>query len=99
MLKTLLLVLIPSIVFSQVQEPVVNAVRITTPPIIDGKLNDSCWQDCNPVTDFYMVEPNPGAPVTQPTIVYVCYNDENIYFGIHMSEDKPDAIQATVTQR
>ncbi|MCK4395585.1 carbohydrate binding family 9 domain-containing protein [candidate division WOR-3 bacterium] len=99
MLKLLWLVLIPSIVLAHVQEPIVRAVRVIKPPFIDGELNDSCWQECKPVTDFYMIEPNPGAPVTQQTVVYVCYDDEKIYFGIHMSEDKPDAIQSTVTQR
>lgn len=99
MFKLIWFIIFPSVALAQVQEPVVRAVRVTKSPVIDGKLNDSCWEDCKSVTDFYMVEPNPGAPVTQPTVVYVCYDDEKIYFGIHMSEDKPDAIQATVNQR
>ncbi len=99
MFKLIWFIIIPSIALAQLQSPVVRAVRVTAPPTIDGKLDDACWQHCNSVTDFYMVDPNPGAPVTQPTVVYLCYDDEKIYFGIHMSEDKPDAIQATVTQR
>lgn len=96
--KSLLVLLIP---FSLVYAPefVISAVQVTTPPVIDGKLADSCWQLCTPATDFYMVDPNPGAPVTQPTYVHVCYDDEKIYFGIHMAEAKPDAIQTTVSQR
>ncbi len=86
-----------SLTFAQV--PVVSAVRVSTPPSIDGKLDDSCWQFCIPATDFYMVNPNPGSPVTQSTYVHVCYDDEKIYFGIHMAEAKPDAIQTTVNQR
>lgn len=85
--------------FAFASEPIVRAVRTSTPPVIDGKLADSCWQHCTAATDFYMVEPNPGAPVTQPTQVYVCYDDEKIYFGIHMSEAKPDEIQAAINQR
>jgi hypothetical protein len=46
-----------------------------------------------------MVEPNPGAPVTQPTRVYVCYDDEAIYFGVHMSEAATDEMQTAVNQR
>lgn len=93
------LIIIPQIVLANVQEPVAHAIRITTPPIIDGKLDDNCWQSCIPATDFYMVEPNPGAPVTQPTYVYICYDDEKIYFGIRLLEARPDAIQTTVNQR
>ena len=46
-----------------------------------------------------MVDPNPGAPVTQQTYVYVCYDDERIYFGIYMIEDELESIQATVNER
>ncbi len=79
--------------------PTVRAVRVNAPPVIDGLLNDLCWQNCTPATDFYMVEPNPGASVTQPTYVSVCYDDEKIYFGIHMSEAQPDAMQRAINQR
>ena len=84
---------------AQSQEPVVRAVRVSTPPIIDGQLADSCWQQCDTATNFYMLEPNPGAPVTQPTYVYICYDNEKIYFGIHMVEANPDAIQAVTNRR
>lgn len=90
---------IPSDTLAQIQKPVICAVRLTTAPRIDGKLDDQCWKLCTPATDFYMVEPNPGAPVTQPTMVYVCYDDEKIYFGVHMSEANPDEIQAAANQR
>ncbi|KPK73341.1 hypothetical protein AMJ87_02130 [candidate division WOR_3 bacterium SM23_60] len=84
---------------AQVQMPTVTAVRTAEPPVIDGLLHDSCWQCCSTATGFVMVEPNPGAEVTQQTYVRVCYDDEKIYFGIHMSEDRPDALQATTNQR
>ncbi len=84
---------------AQIQEPVIRAVRVASAPIIDGLLTDSCWQQCDTATNFYMLEPNPGAAVTQPTYVHVCYDDEKIYFGVHMSEAKPEAIQAVTTRR
>ena len=97
--KLILGVIISFILFAQIQEPVVQGVRVNTAPIIDGQLNDSCWQLCTPATDFHMVEPNPSAPVTQPTYVYVCYDNEKIYFGIHMVESEPNKIQSAVNQR
>ena len=99
MFNPIWLALVPLISVAQVQEPVVRAVRTATPPKIDGRIDDSCWRSCTPATDFYMVEPNPGAPVTQSTFVYVCYDDEKIYFGVDMSEDRPDKIQAAANQR
>jgi len=91
--------ILPQFTLAHVQEPVVRAERATAPPTIDGRLDDACWQACIPAKDFHMVEPNPGAPVTQPTRVYVCYDEENIYFGVYMSEDKPDKMQAACNQR
>lgn len=84
---------------AQVREPAVSAVRTEVPPVIDGSLSDSCWQRCPVATDFIMIAPHPGAPVSQQTRVCVCYDDDKIYFGIHMSEDRPDAMQATANQR
>lgn len=87
------------ILFSQGPEPLVRSFRVDKPPIIDGEIIDSCWRLCTPATDFYMVEPNPEKPVTQKTFVYVCYDDNKIYFGAYMLESEPDKIQATITQR
>lgn len=91
--------LLPQNVLAQVQQPAMRAVRVSTPPIINGQLTDTCWQYCDTATNFYMIDPNPEAPVTQPTFVYVCYDDEKIYFGIHMSEAKPDKIQSVTNRR
>ncbi len=91
--------LVPSRAPAEFEGRVVRAVRAVAPPVIDGVLDDRCWQLASPATDFYMVEPNPGAPVTQPTMVFICYDDEKIYFGIHMAEDKPDKLQAAANQR
>jgi len=66
---------------------------------LDGILNDSCWQNPAMVTDFIMVEPNPEAPVTQPTKVHVCFDDQNLYLAAYLYEDKPDQIQAAYNQR
>lgn len=99
LLLIFLIIFIPRIITGQMQKPIINAVRTDLPPIIDGIIDDQCWQLCNPVTDFYMVEPNPGAPVTQSTFVYICYDDEKIYFGIHMNESKLNKMQTAANQR
>lgn len=94
-----LLLLLPFLATAQVQEPVVTAVKVETPPLVDGRLDEPCWRQCKPAKDFAMVEPEPGAPVTQQTYAYVVYDDEKIYFGFHLAESKPDAMAATVNQR
>jgi hypothetical protein len=87
----------PSFVLSQT--PALRAVRIEKAPVLDGSLSDSCWQSADMATGFIMVEPNPGAPVTQPTKVYVCYDEQNLYLAAYLYEDQPDQIQAAYNQR
>ncbi len=91
--------LLPAVAVAQLQEPVVKAVKVEKPPVVDGKLDDSCWQECEPAGGFTMKEPDPGDPATQATYVYVAYDEERIYFGFRLDEAKPRAIAATVNQR
>lgn len=99
MLCLVSIILLSQLVSTQVQEPLIRAEKADEPPVVDGRLDDPCWELCTPTQDFYLVEPKPGGPVTQPTRVYVCYDNESVYFGIHMSEDEPDRMQAVCNQR
>ncbi len=93
----LLLLVMASV--SLAQAPSLRSVRIEQAPVLDGSLSDPCWQNAAMVTDFMMVEPNPDAPVTQPTKAYVCYDEQNLYLAAYMYEDKPDQMQAACNQR
>jgi len=93
----LLLFVVASV--SLAQAPSLRAVRVEQAPVLDGKLDDPCWQSAAMVTGFVMVEPNPGAPVTQPTKAYVCYDEQNLYMAAYLYEDQPDQIQAAYNQR
>ena len=48
---------------------------------IDGDFNEADWQNAKPLNQFSQVEPDPGAPITQPTEVRILYDEKNIYFG------------------
>ena len=96
-LLLLLLLFVASFVLAQT--PSLRAVRIEQAPVLDGSLSDPCWQSAAMVTGFVMVEPNPDAPVTQPTKAYVCYDEQNLYLAAYMYEDQPGQIQAACNQR
>lgn len=69
--------------------PRLTAVRVTTPPVIDGDLSDPAWQAAPEFTDFTQHDPVDGAPATLRTSFRVLYDDEAIYFGAQMDDSHP----------
>jgi len=75
------------------------AVRTETPPRIDGKLDDSVWQQAQPSEDFIQTKPNRGEPMNQRTVIRVLYDDENIYFGFQCYDSEPEKVLGTEMRR
>ena len=44
--------------------PRVRPVRVDTPPVIDGRLDDEAWQSAAVLTTFVQQSPLEGAPAT-----------------------------------
>lgn len=63
-------------------QPTIKAIRIDTPPVIDGFVNDEVWNEAFVVDEFVQREPNEGEPVSDKTEFLTCYDENNIYFGI-----------------
>ncbi|MGQ9610106.1 MAG: DUF5916 domain-containing protein [bacterium] len=80
---------------------VIQAIRINQneSPVIDGKLNDSCWQKANKVSDFIQFEPVPGAKPKEPTIACVLYDEERLYIGFECIKQDPKKIIGNQTRR
>jgi Domain of unknown function (DUF5916)/Carbohydrate family 9 binding domain-like len=75
--------------------PTLTAVRVTTPPVLDGDLSDAAWQNAPEFTDFTQHDPNDGQPATMRTSVRIVYDDDAIYFGAKMEDpERPTAILA-----
>ena len=69
-------------------QPVIKAIRIDNPPLIDGYVNDEVWSLAFAVEEFYQREPFEGQPVSKKTIFYTCYDSDNIYFAVKCWDDK-----------
>ncbi|MCL4866991.1 MAG: carbohydrate binding family 9 domain-containing protein, partial [Gemmatimonadales bacterium] len=72
--------------------PVARAVRISAPPVIDGRLDDSAWQGVAPATGFVQHEPFEGRPATERTEVRILYDDEALYVGAWLLDRSPGQI-------
>ncbi len=69
------------------------------PPKIDGVLDDEIWKTAPSVTGFKTFIPDFGKDQSEKTVVYMCYDKENIYFAYKCYDSEPDKIKATMTNR
>ncbi|HEX6589936.1 MAG TPA: DUF5916 domain-containing protein [Longimicrobiales bacterium] len=86
---------------TDVPQPVVRttqAVRVSEPPVLDGRLDDAAWQGAEVLGGFTQREPVEGATPADATEVRFVYDDEALYIGARMYGD-PAEIRADVTRR
>jgi len=76
-----------------------RAVRISTPPKLDGLLDEAVWQTAPMAGQFTELEPTPGRAEKHATEVRVLYDDAAIYVGAVMHDISQDSILRELTQR
>jgi len=74
------------------------AVRTDGTIVIDGILKEGIWQRPG-FTDILQQEPNQGERPSQPSEVWVAYDDEAIYFAAKFYDSSPDSIMARLVRR
>lgn len=79
--------------------PPLTPLRIETPPLIDGILDDPLWQKAPHETGFKTYHPDYGIEMKENTVVYYAYDRENLYFAFRCFDSQPDKIKASMTSR
>jgi len=79
--------------------PSIRPTRISTPPLIDGSLDDSVWQQAARITEFVQQTPTDGAAATEQTEIFVTYDNNNLYFGVRAHYSDIELIRANRTDR
>jgi hypothetical protein len=77
----------------------VRAVRIHTPPRIDAILDEALYQTLEPITNFIQQEPNEGEIATERTLVWLMFDDRNIYVAARCYDSQPSRIVANDMRR
>jgi len=78
---------------------IVKAVRTTTPPTIDGHLNDECWSRAEPVAGFTQVDPDEGQPATEDTQIRVAYDNDALYIAARMLDRDAAQLSRRLSKR
>src|SRR5689334_2733574 len=90
LLVTLLLLALPSMARGAVdgegKGKSTLAVRTSTPPVIDGRLDDSAWADAPVDGRFSQLYPDEGKAPSETTEVRVLYDDRAIYVAVRMND-------------
>jgi len=88
------------ITFAQ-EKKTIEAVRIDTPPKIDGILDDAIWQSLPAYGDFNMYQPgNDGAiEAGYESEVKMAYDNKAVYVAAYLYDPNPDAILSQFSQR
>ncbi|MDD2706612.1 MAG: sugar-binding protein [Verrucomicrobiae bacterium] len=66
--------------------PVLQMVKTGEPPVVDGKLDDSCWKNAAVINRFVCV--NGTSLPTQQTEAFLLYDDRNLYVGMVCHDSK-----------
>jgi hypothetical protein len=87
--------------YEQAYKRVYHTVRLEgTPPVIDGKLEDKCWNTEGIWSqNFIQNIPVERAQPTYPTRIKILYDDRNIYFALCAWDPEPDKINRFVGNR
>ena len=77
----------------------VTAVYVAQAPRIDGHLDDEAWQGIPPITNFFQIWPDDGAPATERSEVRIAYDRDNLYFAFRFYDRNPALIRAKNLER
>jgi hypothetical protein len=81
------------------QQKSVRVVRTTTPPVIDGVLSEPEWGEAASIDDFHQIQPTEYVAPSEPTIVYLMYDENALYIGAKLYDSEPDQITARILRQ
>lgn len=80
--------------------PPIEVPFLTTPPVIDGTLNDAAWNmPPLPLGEWLTYNPSYGEKMAQKTIVRMAYDSDFLYFAFRCLDPEPDKIKTSLARR
>jgi len=77
----------------------VRALRAADPITLDGRLDEPAWKDAAASTGFTQNDPQDGTPATEPTDVWVAYDDHALYVAAFCHDSEPSKIRKRLGRR
>ena len=89
----------PEVIVRENGTTTVRATRVREPIRVDGRLDDRAYEEVSPIGGFIQQEPQPGAPATEPSDVWVLFDDEYLYVACRCWDSHPERIVADDMRR
>jgi hypothetical protein len=77
----------------------VQAVRLTQPLRLDGRLDEEVYRSVRPIDGFVQQVPQEGAPASEPTEMWVFFDEDNLYVAARCLDSEPGRIAANELRR
>ncbi|MGH9321319.1 MAG: DUF5916 domain-containing protein [Vicinamibacteria bacterium] len=77
----------------------VRATRIAEPVFIDGLLNETTYGAVEAIQGFVQQEPHEGAEATEPTDVWLFFDDDNVYVSARCWDSHPERMVGNEMRR
>lgn len=77
----------------------VQAVRAAEPITLDGRLDEAAWKGAPAASGFVQNDPQDGQPATEPTDVWVAYDDHALYVAAFCHDSDPAKILKRLGRR
>ncbi len=90
---------IPAGAAAQEKPAPLQPLRVETPPVIDGVLDEPVWKEAPSATGFLTYHPDYGKPLGEDTTVWFAYDAENLFFAFRCRDSRVDRIKASVNAR
>jgi len=76
-----------------------RAVRVTTPILVNGQLDEDVYKNVSPMTNFIQNDPEEGAPASELTEVWILFDEEYVYVSARCWESNADRMVANEMRR
>jgi hypothetical protein len=83
---------------AEIEEKVAAATWTEDPIELDGRLDEAGWTRAIPIADFIQAMPREGEPATDPTIVRILFDQENLYFGVYCYQDPKKIVVSSLNR-
>ena len=83
----------------ELAEKTVRIVRADSAPVIDGVLDEEIWSLAQPIDDFHQIDPNEYDEASEPTRIFLLFDDTHLYIGARLLDSRPDAITAQILRQ
>ncbi len=89
----------PDVIHREGAKATMRAFRIDRPLDVDGRLDDHIYETLAPAGNFIQQLPKENTPATEPTEVWVMFDDRNLYIAIRCYDSRPEREVATELRR